>query len=83
MSYATATAAIQPKTGQTLLDFVTGPFSYLNQLPTVRRAMQLMILKAMLAVYEQYPAQNQALITQIIAEIKTLTTQQLQAGRAV
>jgi hypothetical protein len=71
MSYAMATAAIQPKTGTTLIDFVAGPFA------SASRAVKLSVLKAMLPLFEQYPAHNEVLIASIIAEIKILTSQQL------
>ena len=75
MSYATATAAIQPKTPAQIVDFSAGPFA------SASRQTKLTILDSVLPLYQLYPQQNQAVILSIIAQIKILTSQILGTGQ--
>ena len=82
MSYAISKAAIQPTSGSALLNFTkTGPWAAMiapgatQLLPFV----QLEILQAMLPIFQSYPevSGNAVLVTQIITDIKILTSQLL------
>ena len=68
MSYPLTSSAIQPRTGTSLIDFVSGPFAAFS------KPARLAILKVILPIFEQCPTYNAALILKIIAEIKVLSS---------